>query len=72
MKTKKTDTKEIKRAGSYKMKPSVKAMAMEFIDEDPDTKSFNDLLEVAVVDYIRRRKRVPRDHEKQAKIDYTA
>jgi len=65
---KKAEVKENKVGGSYKMRPSVKLEAMHFIAEDENIKSFNDLLEVLVMAYIKAQRRKPRDHEKQSKM----
>jgi hypothetical protein len=70
MDNKKKAVKENKVGGSYKMRPSVKAEAMKYIAEDEDIKSFNDLLEVATIAYIKAQRKKPRDHDNQAKIDY--
>ena len=48
---------EIKEGGSYKMRPSIKSQAMELIKEDEDIKSFNDLLETLVKEYILKAKK---------------
>ena len=52
-----SEKKELKVGGSYKMRPSIKAEAMEFISQDTQIKSFNDFLEVATITYIKARKR---------------
>jgi hypothetical protein len=48
---------EIKEAGSYKMRPSIKMEAMKLIKEDPEVKSFNNLLEDLVKKYIYKAKK---------------
>jgi len=67
-KTRKSNVKEKKVLGSYKMRPSVKAEAMKFIAEDTEVKSFNDFLEIAVLGYIKEQRRKPRLHKKQGKL----
>ena len=61
--------KEVKKAGSYKMRPSIKAEAMEYIKQDEEIKSFNDFLEVATIAYIKAQRKKPREHEKQGKLE---
>ncbi len=67
-KTRKSNVKEVKKGGSYKMRPSVKKMAMDYINEDNDVKSFNDFLEVAVIAYIVEQKKKPREDKRQKKM----
>lgn len=69
MSKKQTAEKEVKKGGSYKMRPSVKAEAMKYIETDENIKSFNDFLEVATLAYIKAQRKIPRDHENQAKLD---
>jgi len=62
--------KETKKAGSYKMRPSIKAEAMRFIAQDENIKSFNDFLEVATVSYIKAQRKIPRENENQGKLEF--
>ena len=64
--------KEIKKGYYIKIKPSVVAKCREFVDNDPDTKSYNDFIEKAsmayIEDYIKRRKKGDIENAKQMKL----
>lgn len=61
--------REKKVGGSHKIRPSVKAEAMKYIKVDTDVKSFNDLLEKALIEYVHTRRKIPRENDNQAKLD---
>ena len=67
IKRRRSNVEEKKIGGSYKMRKSVKDEAMELIKTDQDIKSFNNLLEVAVIAYIKVQKEL-KTNEDQGKL----
>jgi len=61
--------KEVKKAGSHKIRPSVVEEAKKHVKNDEEVGSFNDLLEILLIEYNKKRRKVPVENEKQGRLE---